>query len=71
MVRSMGIAAGGIQAAIDRFARVAERTARTGVDGDIVRDTVDSTVAELDVRANIQVIRASDEMAESLLHVIA
>lgn len=69
MVRSIGVATAGISARIDSFNRAAGRIARG--EGDMVADVVRTMADQHAVAANIRVIRAADEMANSILHIIA
>lgn len=69
MAGSIGVATAGISARIDSFNRAAGRLARG--EGDMVANIVQTIADQHAVAANIRVIRAADEMADSILHVIA
>ena len=60
-----------IDAASDRFARAAARTARGGPDADPVQDTVTEMEAAQDVKLQTSVLRTADEMVGTLVNIKA
>ncbi len=72
----LGIAAGGIAAATDRFQRSAERIARAGTglpgsEGDLTRDLVDEGADEQALKASVTVARTADQMTGTILDIVA
>jgi hypothetical protein len=59
----------GVNAGFARLDRAAGRIARDGGEGDLAGNVVDLLRARQDVRANVAVVRAADEMIGSLLDV--
>ena len=74
-ISAISIAAGGMQRAADRFEASAARVARsgTGLGGeiDLATEMVDVMMAETDFKASAKLIRVADEMAGSLLDILA
>ncbi|MGB3338891.1 MAG: flagellar basal body rod C-terminal domain-containing protein [Devosia sp.] len=74
-ISSINIAAGGMQRAADRFEASANRVARfgTGLGGevDLATEMVDVMMAETDFKASAKLVRVADEMAGSLLDILA
>lgn len=75
MISAINIAAGGMQRAADRFEDSANRVARfgTGLGGevDLATEMVDVMMAETDFKAATKIVRVADEMAGSLLDILA
>jgi hypothetical protein len=59
----------GVNAGFGRLDHAAGRVARDGGAGDLAGNVVDLMRARQDVRANVAVVRAADEMIGSLLDV--
>lgn len=70
-MRAIDGASAALTARIDAFNRVAGRVARDGAGDGYVKNAVEMMTIQHDIKAQIQVIRASREMVDSLLHVIA
>lgn len=74
-ISAINIAAGGMQRAADRFEASAARVARfgTGLGGevDLATEMVDVMMAETDFKASTKLVRVADEMAGSLLDILA
>ena len=69
-MNALSIAAAGMAAAADRFDASARRTAAAPLD-DLGGEIVERLGAELDFTANAAVIRAADDMAGTLLDMLA
>ena len=74
-ISAISIAAGGMQLAADRFEASAARVARfgTGLGGevDLATEMVNVMMAETDFKASAKLVRVADEMAGSLLDILA
>jgi flagellar basal body rod protein FlgG len=72
---SIAIGASGMERAADRFEASANRIARfgTGLGGeiDLAAEMVDVMMAETDFKAATKIVRVADEMAGSLLDILA
>jgi len=71
MVNAISHAAQGLATGFDRLSRAADRIARNGAGDDLAGNMVDMLKARQDVRANVAVVRAADEMIGTLLDVLA
>ena len=70
----LGIALGGINAASDRFDRAAQRIARAGTPGssdNLVADMIEEKVDSTQVSSNVKVARTADQMAGTILDIVA
>jgi len=74
-ISAINIAAGGMHRAADRFEASAARVARfgTGLGGevDLATEMVNVMMAETDFKASAKLVRVADEMAGSLLDILA
>lgn len=74
-ISSIAIGAGGMHRAADRFEASAAKVARfgTGLGGevDLATEMVDVMMAETDFKASAKIVRVADEMAGSLLDILA
>ena len=70
----LGIALGGINAASDRFDRAAQRIARAGTPGsseNLVADMIEEKVDSTQVSSNVKVAQTADQMAGTILDIVA
>jgi len=70
----LGIALGGINAATDRFDRAAQRIARAGAPGakeDLVSDMIEEQVDSTQVSSSVKVAQTADQMAGTILDIVA
>lgn len=75
MISAISIAAGGMHRAAERFEASANRVARfgTGLGGevDLATEMVDVMLAKTDFEAATKVVKVADNMAGSLLDILA
>jgi hypothetical protein len=71
MLQALDRAMAGYENRSADVAGVAERIRRGGTDENLVQDTVALTVNQHLAEANLSVARVADDMAGSLIHVIA
>jgi hypothetical protein len=71
MLQALDRAMAGYENRSADVAGLAERIRRAGTDEDLVQDTVALTVNQHLAEANLSVARVADDMAGSLIHVIA
>jgi len=71
MLQALDRAMAGYENRSADVAGLAERIRRAGTDEDLVQDTVALTVNQHLAEANVSVARVADDMAGSLIHVIA
>lgn len=69
-MEAINIASAGLMAAATRFDASARRTAQAPLE-DLAGEIVERITAEIDFKANAHVIKAADEMAGTLLDVLA
>lgn len=69
-MEAINIASAGLMAAAARFDASARRTAEAPFE-DLAGEIVERITAEIDFKANAQVIRAADEMTGTLLDTFA
>mgnify|MGYP001463532196 CR=1 FL=1 len=70
-MRILDAAAAGISRGIETLNGAAARIAKADGPGDLVADTVTLRSAEVQVRANVTVARAEQEMQKSLVDLMA
>lgn len=73
-ISSIAIGATGMQRAADRFETSANRVARFGTglgDVDLATEMVNVMMAETDFKASAKIVRVADDMAGSLLDILA
>jgi hypothetical protein len=70
MISGLGAAAYALEAQMARFDRSATRVA-TGSAPDYVQETVEQMSAEAGAKANVAVIRATDDLVGTLFDIIA
>jgi hypothetical protein len=71
MIPAVGGALAGIAAQVSRFEKSAARVAAPAANPDYVQETVEQMGAEHAIRANINVIKAADEMVGTLIDIWA
>jgi hypothetical protein len=71
MLQALDRAMAGYENRSADVAGLAERIRRAGTDENLVQDTVALTVNQHLAEANVSVARVADDMAGSLIHVIA
>ena len=71
MLQALDRAMAGYENRSADVAGLAERIRRAGTDENLVQDTVALTVNQHLAEANLSVARVADDMAGSLIHVIA
>lgn len=69
-VSALSSAVSGIASATARFEASAARTARAPLD-DLAGETVERMTASTELKANVAVLRAADEMTGTLLDMLA
>jgi hypothetical protein len=70
-MRAIGTAAAGLQAYADSIDRIAQRRATEGAGDGLIADSVQLAVDRVGFEASLKVLRAADEMAGHLIHIIA
>ena len=73
-ISSIAIGAGGMHRAAERFEASAAKVARFGTglaDADLATEMVNVMMAETDFKASAKLVRVADEMAGSLLDILA
>lgn len=70
-MRVLEAAAAGIARGFEQASGAAARLARAGSEGDVVGDLVTLRSAEVQVRANVTVARAEQQMQKSLVDLFA
>jgi hypothetical protein len=71
MVSAISHAAQGLDAGFERLSQAADRIARNGAADGLAGNMLDMLKARHNVRANVAVVRTSDEMTGTLLDVLA
>lgn len=71
MLGAIGQGLQGVAAGFDRFDKAAARIARDGEGGDLAANVVDMTRAKNEVRVNLAVIRAADDLTGTILDLFA
>lgn len=69
-MQAFSIAASGIAAATARFEASARRTASAPLDN-LAEESVERILADVAVKANVAVLKSADEMAGTLLDILA
>jgi hypothetical protein len=73
-VSLLGVALGGISAASDRFDRAAQRIARAGTPGakeDLTTDLIEERIDSTQVASDVKVAQTADQMAGTILDIVA
>lgn len=70
-MRAADLARIGLEKSVERFDRTADRISKGAPGETTIQDIVDIGLEKHVFQANVKVIKAEDEMTESLIHIIA